>query len=80
MPVRVVEGVVQHYTWGDHDFIPRLLGVAGKDQPWAELWLGTHPNGPSVLDDGTPLSALTGPLNANSPPSASATAVRPIFL
>jgi mannose-6-phosphate isomerase len=62
MPVRVVEGVVQHYTWGDHDFIPRLLGVAGKDQPWAELWLGTHPNGPSVLDDGTPLSALTGPL------------------
>lgn len=62
MPVRVVEGVVQHYDWGDPAFIPHLLGVAGKGQPWAELWLGTHHNGPTVLDDGTPLEALTGPL------------------
>jgi mannose-6-phosphate isomerase len=63
MPVRVVEGVVQHYAWGDHDFIPSLLGVASKDQPWAELWLGTHPFGPSLLDDGSALSALTGELS-----------------
>ena len=62
MPVRVVDGVVQHYAWGDRDFIPKLLGVAGKGVPWAELWLGTHPNGPTLLDDGTPLSDLTGPL------------------
>ncbi len=62
MPVRVVEGVVQHYEWGDRDFIPHLLGVAGRGKPWAELWLGTHPNGPTVLDDGTPLSDLTGAL------------------
>ncbi len=62
MPVRVVDGVVQHYAWGDREFIPRLLGVAGKGQPWAELWLGTHPNGPTMLDDGTPLEALSGPL------------------
>lgn len=62
MPVRVVEGVVQHYAWGDRSFIPQLLGVASKDQPWAELWLGTHPSGPTVLDDGTPLSELTGAL------------------
>lgn len=60
MPVRVVEGVVQHYDWGDHEFIPNLLGVAGKGQPWAELWLGTHPNGPTLLDDGTPLEDLSG--------------------
>lgn len=62
MPVRVVEGVVQQYPWGDRDFIPTLLGVAGKGQPSAELWLGTHPAGPSTLDDGTPLSQLTGEL------------------
>jgi len=62
MPVRVVEGVVQHYAWGDHEFIPKLLGVAGRGEPWAELWLGTHPNGPTVLDDGTPLSDRTGEL------------------
>ncbi len=36
--------------------------MAGRGQPWAELWLGTHPNGPTVLDDGTPLSELTGTL------------------
>jgi mannose-6-phosphate isomerase len=62
MPVRVVEGVVQHYAWGDQSFIPEFLGVASRGQPWAELWLGTHPNGPAVLDDGTPLEDLCGPL------------------
>jgi mannose-6-phosphate isomerase len=62
MPVRVVEGVVQHYAWGDHDFIPNLLGVSSKNQPWAELWLGTHPLGPTLLDDGSELSELTGEL------------------
>ncbi|MGB3737354.1 MAG: mannose-6-phosphate isomerase, class I [Ilumatobacter sp.] len=62
MPVRVVEGVVQHYDWGDTEFIPKLLGLAGRGKPWAELWLGTHPNGPTLLDDGTPLAELTGEL------------------
>ncbi len=62
MPARVVEGVVQHYPWGDPDFIPDLLGVPSRKQPWAELWLGTHPNGPTLLDDGTPLSDLSGEL------------------
>ena len=62
MPVRVVEGAVQHYEWGDPDFIPSFLGVASKGKPWAELWLGTHPNGPTLLDDGTPLESVSGPL------------------
>ena len=62
MPVRVIDGVIQHYAWGDPDFIPKLLGVASRGQPWAELWLGTHPNGPTLLEDGSPLSDLTGKL------------------
>lgn len=62
MAVHLVEGVVQHYAWGDPTFIPKLLGVPGRGEPWAELWLGTHPNGPSRLADGTPLETLTGPL------------------
>jgi len=62
MPARVIEGIVQHYAWGDPTFIPKLLGLPGRGKPWAELWLGTHPNGPSALDDGTPLVDLTGPL------------------
>ena len=62
MAARVVEGVVQHYEWGDQRFIPDLLGVAGEDKPWAELWLGTHVNGPAHFGDGTALQDLTGPL------------------
>lgn len=57
-----VEGVVQHYAWGDPTFIPRLLGVEPDGTPWAELWLGTHPNGPARLIDGTALADRTGPL------------------
>jgi mannose-6-phosphate isomerase len=57
-----VEGVVQHYAWGDPTFIPTLLGVEPDGQPWAELWLGTHPNGPTRLRDGRPLHELTGDL------------------
>ncbi len=62
MPVHVVEGVVQHYDWGDTEFIPKLLGLPGRGKPWAELWLGTHPNGPTTLADGTPLADVAGSL------------------
>jgi len=60
--VQRVEGVVQHYAWGDPDFIPDLLQIEPDGRPWAELWLGTHPNGPSDLDDGTPLTDTSGTL------------------
>ncbi len=49
---------IQHYAWGTRDaeaFIPRLLGQDPEPGlPYAELWLGTHPNAPSEveLDDG----------------------------
>ena len=35
---------------------------AADGQPWAELWLGTHPNGPTTTTDGQALSELTGEL------------------
>lgn len=57
-----IEGVVQHYAWGDPDFIPRLLGIVPDGRPWAELWLGTHPNGPCRLADGRQLRDETGDL------------------
>jgi mannose-6-phosphate isomerase len=50
--------------------IPELLGEPSPaDQPCAELWMGAHPDDPSVLSDGTPLDkaiaeepeALLGP-------------------
>ena len=57
-----VIGVVQHYAWGDPTFIPELLRVTADGQPWAELWLGTHAHGPTMLADGAALSDLTGDL------------------
>ncbi len=47
---------VRHYPWGSHTVIPELLGEPSPaDRPYAELWMGAHPDGPSVLSDGTPL-------------------------
>ena len=57
-----VTGIVQHYEWGDTTFIPELLNLTADGRPWAELWLGTHPNGPTVCDDATPLRDRTGEL------------------
>jgi mannose-6-phosphate isomerase len=61
-PVQSITGVVQHFAWGDLAFIPQLLGVPADGRPWAELWLGTHPNGPATLPDGRPLQDITGEL------------------
>jgi mannose-6-phosphate isomerase len=62
--VQTVAGVVQHYPWGDPEFIPALLGVPADGRPWAELWLGTHPSGPAQLaTGGRPLAELTGDLS-----------------
>jgi mannose-6-phosphate isomerase len=47
---------VRHYPWGSRTVIPTLLGEpAPADRPYAELWMGAHPDEPSVLPDGTPL-------------------------
>jgi mannose-6-phosphate isomerase class I len=41
---------VQHYAWGDAQFIPRLLGIANPDaRPFAELWIGAHPDLPAKV-------------------------------
>src|SRR4051794_4016859 len=47
---------VRHYPWGSRTVIPDLLGEPSPaDRPCAELWVGAHPDEPSVLSDGTPL-------------------------
>ena len=43
--------MIQHYAWGATDVIPELLGREPDDRPVAELWIGVHPGGPSVLAD-----------------------------
>src|SRR3954468_1930206 len=47
---------VRHYPWGSRTVIPELRGEANPaDRPYAELWMGAHPDAPSVLSTGTPL-------------------------
>ena len=41
---------------------PGCSAPRADGRPWAELWLGTHPNGPATLADGRPLADVTGPL------------------
>ncbi len=54
-----LETVVQHYAWGSRTLIPALLGLpAPTADPWAELWVGAHPGGPSLLPDGRSLAEV----------------------
>jgi mannose-6-phosphate isomerase len=47
---------VRFYPWGSRTVIPELLGQpAPADRPYAELWVGAHPDEPSLLPDGRPL-------------------------
>ncbi len=47
---------VRHYPWGSRTVIPELLGeLTPAEEPYAELWMGAHPDAPSVLSTGTPL-------------------------
>ena len=45
-----IEGKVQDYLWGGHDFIPNTLQskTIDRTKPSAEYWLGTHPAAPSI--------------------------------
>ncbi|MDO5663247.1 MAG: mannose-6-phosphate isomerase, class I [Brachybacterium sp.] len=46
----------QHYSWGSADALPSFLGRVPDGRPWAELWYGAHPLGPSTLaGEGLPL-------------------------
>ncbi len=52
-PYRLINKI-QHYAWGtknDRAFIAQLLGLQPQpDLPYAELWMGTHPNAPSEVE------------------------------
>jgi mannose-6-phosphate isomerase len=45
-----LQNTVKHYDWGSPGDIPRLLGIDGGGRPWAELWMGVHPGGPSKTE------------------------------
>lgn len=49
------------YDWGSAAEIPRFMGVVADGHPLAEIWMGTHPLGPSMVDgdgEGSPVSLV----------------------
>jgi mannose-6-phosphate isomerase len=51
--VLTLHGVVQHYDWGGHNFIPDLLDIENSTRrPFAELWIGAHAKAPSLVELG----------------------------
>lgn len=57
-----LEGQVRHYDWGAADALPGFLGRHPDGQPWAEWWLGAHPQAPSTVGavPATTLDRLVG--------------------
>jgi mannose-6-phosphate isomerase len=48
----LLDNTVQPYPWGQPGGIDRLVGRPPGDGPQAELWVGTHHRGPSVVASG----------------------------
>lgn len=56
-----IQGVIKNYDWGGRDYLASLFG--NKDgRPQAEYWMGTHPSGEAVTENGEPLSSVSGRL------------------
>lgn len=54
MSIYRMKNIVQNYSWGSTDAIPRLLGYPNPDnKPQAELWMGAHPLGCSTVESVT---------------------------
>ncbi len=49
--IYLLKGTVKHYDWGGNSFIPALLQMDNNDKkPFAEYWLGVHPNDECVVE------------------------------
>ncbi|MGJ9403238.1 mannose-6-phosphate isomerase, class I [Arthrobacter sp. KK5.5] len=57
-----LENSIRDYPWGSTTMLPGLLGTVPDGRPQAELWIGAHPDSPSVVrlpdGSGVPLDAL----------------------
>jgi mannose-6-phosphate isomerase len=60
--IGILKNIVKDYSWGSRYFIQELLGETSSGcHPAAEMWMGTHPGGPSKfvnLDGEIPLADL----------------------
>jgi len=48
--IGLLKNIVKEYSWGSYTAIPKLLGKRPPyDKPQAELWMGAHPSGSSMI-------------------------------
>jgi mannose-6-phosphate isomerase len=48
--IALLKNPLQEYAWGSRSFIHELLGKPSPGRkPLAEMWMGVHPNGPSLV-------------------------------
>jgi mannose-6-phosphate isomerase len=58
--IALLKNPVQEYAWGSRTFISQLLGQPSPtNKPQAELWMGTHDRGPSMVCSDGEWLALT---------------------
>ena len=50
-----LENVLRPYAWGSTTAIAGLLGRPASGGPEAELWIGAHPDSPSVALESGPV-------------------------
>lgn len=49
--IAVLKGTIKHYDWGGYSFIPSLLNISNDNkQPFAEYWLGVHPQADCMVE------------------------------
>jgi mannose-6-phosphate isomerase len=58
--------VIQNYAWGSPSSFTQLFGTANTaGEPQAEIWMGAHPNGCSMVDTGAEQTKLSNLISQN---------------
>lgn len=56
--MHLLTGARRSYDWGSTTSMPEFLGTDPDGKPFAELWLGAHPTGPSTISGPTGTEGL----------------------
>ncbi len=63
-----MDNKIQNYDWGSRTAIHDLFGFANEaQQPQAEVWMGTHPNGCSIVKQGSTNVSLSELIKQDPP-------------
>ncbi|GAB2652181.1 mannose-6-phosphate isomerase, class I [Vibrio panuliri] len=58
--------VIQNYAWGSTTSVNQLFGIANPNgEPQAEIWMGAHPNGCSMVENQGQTTKLSDLINSN---------------